>query len=105
MSTLASVLCFDMPLSALIGDISLIPSELGSPVRRSQKQQAAFLQTSVRSSLRSTSLLQPVVVPVPPFHCIVRWCRTLPQRPIEPLIPTVSSCSSRPVVLWHPDMQ
>ncbi|KAK1915552.1 hypothetical protein P3342_003362 [Pyrenophora teres f. teres] len=36
----ASVLCFDMPLSALIGDISLTPSALGSPVSRSQKQQA-----------------------------------------------------------------
>jgi hypothetical protein len=62
-STLASVLCFDMPLSALIGDISLIPRELGSPVRRSQKQQAVdILQSSVRSSSSSTPLLQPVAV-------------------------------------------
>jgi hypothetical protein len=39
----------ELPLSALIGDISLIPRELGSPVRRSQKQQA--VDSSVVRSL------------------------------------------------------
>jgi len=58
----------ELPLSALIGDISLIQRELGSPVRRSQKQQALdSLQSSARSSSSSTSLLQPVAVLVPSF--------------------------------------